>query len=486
MREINRIARLITEDPDIFNVLETTEAPVKPQAPPRPRPAQPRPFNPPRPKEQPAPKAGGTETETPVKSPSKPKPKPDIRPWNPPRPKEDTTPKAKKAYFFTEDYEDEVSQSTQKFWSELRKAEHTFAKHPVLAMYGQESVRKAFLDNIERLSQAFPKFANMPVQQRLYSVFRKVFLLMSQVSQLESNIRGELEQIAKETVSEVYGVPVDQLEAMLTVDRSQLKSDLLGGGQGNQDEGEYDEDEYDEDEYDEGEYDEDDTPDNTVRDQINKRVTLNILTQGAAVHNMMTIYNLATKKLNKLNPQLVKIYKRLSPGMLSSYWIMDFAAMANLVDLTVGTSSVKYQDNDDGSDPTPIVVAKAKNFPILIQELVKGVMELLSHHGLSGLDQHTTKKVLKSADVLTDEPWLIQVGPHIWRSFLKIVPKGSDLATVVAKLATKEPQFIHDLLSRTIEDLHRDMDPVEQREAIQDMIDEIEEHTGEDYDDIEY
>lgn len=478
------------------NIIETTTvpAPVKP-APTKPKPDI-KPWNPPRPKEDTAPKAGTTTTEPkPGTIPAKPKPKPDIKPWNPPRPKEDPAPKAK-AFIF-EAYEDEVNPSTRDFWGGLRKSQHTFAKHPILAMYGEESAKKAFVDNVERLSRAFPEFNNLPQNRRLQMVYQKSVSLFQQVMRIEARYKTQLEQIAKETVSEVYGIPEDAMIASLTMNAG---ANFDSPQKRSKPQETVDQEFGDSQEYGESE-EGTDRPD--VQDQINKRVTLNILTQGAAVHNMMTIYNLASEKINDLNPQLLQMYKELSPGMLSMYWLQDFIAMAEMLRGAVaGSVKVVYSDDEEeevevdefealfnepkqkSEEEGPKIHALGMCFPILIQELVKGVMELLSHHGLADLDEQTTSQVLKSADVLTDEPWLIQVGPHIWRSFLKIIPKGSDLAMVVAKLATKDPKFIHDLLSQTIEEVHGDRDPVNQRQAIQDMIDEIEEYTGEDIEDL--
>jgi hypothetical protein len=73
-----------------------------------------------------------------------------------------------------------------------------------------------------------------------------------------------------------------------------------------------------------------------------------------------------------------------------------------------------------------------------------------------------------------NEPWMIQIGPHVWKSFLKIVPRGSNLPVVIARLASQDAKFIHDILSQTIESIHADLDPEEQRQAISDMLDRVE------------
>lgn len=509
-------------------ITETTAVPTKPGTAPgtKPTPTKPRPrpetkpWNPPKPKEDPSPKAASTETPTKpgtVPTPTKPRPKPDIKPWNPPRPKEDPAPKARaKAFFLREAYEDEVNPSTRRFWGDIRRSPHTFGKHPILAMYGEESARKAFDDNIERISRAFPEFNDLPPRQRLHKIYQASTRIFMQLSQIESRFRPQLEQIAKEVVSETYGIPIEAMIAQLGNDAAiNFEQGRRGSGQrGTGQQGQRQSRGRVEVDPEGGEPEGQD-----VSKQINKRITMNLLTQGAAVHNMMTIYHLAQQKLNSLEPRLLEQYKRLAPGMMSMYWLMDFIAMADMLGGAIaGSVRVIYDQENDGDDDHdadefsklfdddkaeeseerfegesdqdnveydgPKIKAVGSNFPILIQELVKGVMEVLSHHGLADLDETTTRRVLQASDVMTDEPWLIQIGPHIWRSFLKIVPKGSDLAMIIAKLATKDPDFIHDLLSKTIEEVHANRDPLAQRQALQDMIDEIEDYTGSDIDDL--
>lgn len=414
---IRQIGRLLTEDPDVMAA--PAPAPVAPPAKPRPRREPFKPFNPPKPKESPKPKA-----------------------------------KAKK---IEEDYDDEVDPSTRGFWSDIRKSKHTFGKHPLLAMYGEESARKAFENNIEKISRAFPEFANLPRQQRLNMIFGQAVNLFSRLERIESRYRDELEEIAIEIVSQVYKIPEDMLNAFLEKPSASDWDDDENGQ----------EEEYDD-------YEDYEDSEEDLSSEVNKRITLNALSQGAAVHNMMTIHKLASAKIRQLDPKLENMYDQLSPGLLSPYWLMDFTRMAGMLkDNVVGKAQVKY------SGDNPEVYASGMCFPVLVQELVKGVMELLSHHGLAGLDKRQTKKVLKQADVLEDEPWLIQIGPHLWRSFLKIVPKNSDLATVVARLAQQDPKWIHDLLSNTLENVHAGRDLTTQKEQLQEIIDEIEEYVDE-------
>jgi hypothetical protein len=369
-------------------------------------------------------------------TPVKPKPKPTFDPFAPPRPKEAPRPKARKKRI-AEAFDDEAHQNVVRFWKDIRKQPHPYSKHPIMAMYGHESAQRAFQTSAERVRKTFPGLQAYDMN----SIGGGAYQIMHKIMRIESRYAKQLEEIAKDVVSKIWNVPRDILDARLTQNVSLDHND-----------------------------DEEDEEDVDIS-EINKRITMNALTQGAAVHNMMTMHRFVESELKALDPQLLEAYDKLSSGTEHTYWLMDYSSLANLAGAAVGTSNVEYDDED-----RPTIVAQAMIFPVLIQELVKGVMELLSHHGLSHLSKGQLKKVLRVADKTTDEPWLIQIGPHLWTSFLKIVPEHSRLAETIAKIAKRDPNFIHDLLSRTIEAVHSDSSVENIKEELRELIDEVEEY----------
>jgi hypothetical protein len=417
---IRRLAAALTDDPDI---IESKPVIAPPAAPPNPS------TRPPQRKDKPSP-----------------------TPFRPPKPSKLPKPKA---YLLEEDFEGSAHPGTVGFWKDIRRSEHPYGKHPLMAMYGYEKAEKAFGHSLERMREIFPRLRNSSPQEITQAAPDLAMEAFMEVARAEAPYARELIEIAKKAVAQVWGVPIGMLNAMLTRD--------VGGG----DDGDAGPEEEDLPER-EGAADE-------LRGQINKRITMNTLTQGAAVHNMATIHHVVSEQLNALNPQLLDIYQRFSAGATHFYWIIDLVNITSMAlqGQTIGTASVEY----DGDEP--VVVAKAVNFPVLVQELVKGVMELLSHHGLEGLGPEELSTVYRHADKLTDEPWLIQVGPHLWRTFLQIVPKGHELANVVATLARQEPDYIHKVLSQTIEAAHAGEDPVATKQALIDLMDELEEHEQE-------
>lgn len=394
-----------------------------------------------------------------------------------------------------EDYEQGVNPSIQNFWNNIRQSRHPFSVHPILAMYGAETAEGAYGHSIEQLVRAFPQLENVPDQQLPMMAQQLAMRAFQQVAQLEAPYREQLEHLAVELVSRVWGIPPEMLDAKLEPPR------MMGGG----DEGEGD-----------AEIPEVDIENVPIdREQVNKRITMNALTQGAAVQNMATIHHAARDEIEDINPQLLQAYGQFAIGSTHLYWLMDFANVTRemLSQATVGTARVVYGDDeaqgpdeegkpgeglgepeeegDFDLDPeeevsNAKVVARAINFPVLVQELVKGTMEMLSHHGLEGLSREELAGIYQEADRLEDEPWLIQVGPQLWRAFLKIVPKGHSLADVVATLAVQEPKLIHKILSDTLESLRLGEDPAGPREALTELMVQLEEETPAQFDRDDY
>src|SRR5205823_7645430 len=60
--------------------------------------------------------------------------------------------------------------------------------------------------------------------------------------------------------------------------------------------------------------------DDELRGEINKRLTLNWLIQGAAQHAGMTFHHLVRDELNVINPKLLPLYDQYALINLLQYW----------------------------------------------------------------------------------------------------------------------------------------------------------------------
>jgi septum formation topological specificity factor MinE len=145
--------------------------------------------------------------------------------------------------------------------------------------------------------------------------------------------------------------------------------------------------------------------------EVSKRTFINGLIQGAGI-NSLNMFHLVSDELNTIDPNLINMYGLLTAFAELGYWVTP-----SLVGTALSGGPVGGKVQLDFSQEEPRVVAVAINFPILVQELVKGVMELMSSHGLPE-DESIRDQVLNKADTLEDESWDIRFGPEIWKKLL--------------------------------------------------------------------
>lgn len=313
----------------------------------------------------------------PSTTPSRPKPsepsKPERDPFKPlkspktkPKAKEDENEEDKDLEIdmisktLDEAYEEEAHVSTINFWENLpSNKSHVFSKHPIMAMHGKNLARKSH-------EYTSDYKASMP----------ELMDVMMKIMRIEQGHSEQLVQLAKEIVSKIWGI-----------DESMLKAELDQPSESDFEE----EDEL-------GEFPEE------LRHKINKRLTINTMSQGAAVHQMLTAHHMVDKALNLISPELLDLYNRISKGSAHSYWLIDIPALlSNLTSHAVGMSKV-----NDGK-----IEAKAIIFPVLVQELSKGVAELISHHGFEDDEEEEIENIIKHSDKMEYEPYQIQIGPEL-------------------------------------------------------------------------
>lgn len=393
--------------------------------------------------------------EAPTKPNTTPKSPPKPSPWNPPLPSTYPMPKpkARERSQLRETFERSVHPSSSQFWSKLpQNKKHIFGKHPIFALHGLDKAKRSWQAGVDGLKKLYPDLTNIPNPQLMQRIRELVTRAFRDIMHIERPHAKQLENLAVDLVHKTWNVPKKLLLAKLS------KPTHLG--QDGDDEPDDHEDTAD----DIADYDLE-----SYRDLINKRLTLNTMTQGAAVHNMYTIHHMAAERLREISPELLDLYSKFAVGANTQYWLIDFAALANLANFAGG--GVKLSRDGDEIK----INAQAMIFPVLVQELVKGVMELLTLHGMSDLDEQQYETVMRHADKLEYEPWQIQVGTELWKAFLKIIPRGFPIHEIIPILSRQSPKFIHDLLSDTLDDIRSNRDPENARRVLSNMVNELRE-----------
>lgn len=98
-----------------------------------------------------------------------------------------------------------------------------------------------------------------------------------------------------------------------------------------------------------------------------------------------------------------------------------------------------------------IVASRATNWQLLAKELVKGTAELICLHGLNQLDDETYRRVLRVADQLDLEPWMLQSGGELWRRLLASFPTDRPIAKVMMDLARLPGGSLESVIATMIE-----------------------------------
>lgn len=149
-----------------------------------------------------------------------------------------------------------------------------------------------------------------------------------------------------------------------------------------------------------------------AKDEVYRRRFMNAMIQGAA-KKCNHMFHMVDDELTDLDPRLPNKYAKMMAAADYMYYIIP--EMENGVN--GGVVRVQFPT---ASNPKAVIYAQAMVFPVLIHELVKGVMELLSAHALPK-NKRLGEYVINKADFLAAEPWDMRMGPGLWGRFTNMI-----------------------------------------------------------------
>jgi len=149
-----------------------------------------------------------------------------------------------------------------------------------------------------------------------------------------------------------------------------------------------------------------------ANEEVYKRRFVNAMIQGAA-KKCNHMFHMADDELTELDPRLPNKYSKMMAGADYAYYITSGLESA----VSGGVVKVQFPSK---SNPKAVIYAQAMVLPVLIHELVKGVMELISAHGLPK-NKKVGEYVINKADFLAAEPWDMRLGPGLWSRFTNLI-----------------------------------------------------------------
>jgi hypothetical protein len=149
-----------------------------------------------------------------------------------------------------------------------------------------------------------------------------------------------------------------------------------------------------------------------------KRRFINSLIQGSAKKGHY-MFNLVQQELNRIDDRLLNLYGVVMSINDLLYWILPDETLEAMSG--GGGESMGGSEKVDAQTDPPTIVARGVMFPILVHEVIKGVMEVLGTQGLP-TDPKAAEMVMASQDTLPYEIWDIRLGPVFWEKFIEAYP----------------------------------------------------------------
>ena len=273
----------------------------------------------------------------------------------------------------------------------LRTNRTSLGEHPAFPPEEEEKfVVNLILDTFEEISEK--------VNVQDYSTLESELAhIISQCRKIEKENIEALEQLCSKIVGELFDIPSDTLKMEWhIVNKVDTSTERLVP------------------ERTEG-FSFDDIDDmNYLSAEIYKRRMLNALVAGASMYYMNFIGEYI-KEIFEINPDLPSLYKK----------IIDY----NNFLLYVSKDTLNEKGSSDGGkvdvtisskDEYPIIKAEGLIFPILVEESIKGILELAISRGLpENIDK--AKYVISKADFKIAEVWDMRLGFALWKLIEKEV-----------------------------------------------------------------
>lgn len=149
-----------------------------------------------------------------------------------------------------------------------------------------------------------------------------------------------------------------------------------------------------------------------------KRRLINSMVQGASKRGHY-MYHMVSQKIREItgSETLVNLYGVLMSVNDTLYWQLSDDQMKMMMGGGGGNASIGGKESVDRNTDPPTIYARAINFPILVHELIKGVMEVIAIKGRPKDEEGNEldfSQIEQTEDTLEKEIWDLRLGPAIW------------------------------------------------------------------------
>lgn len=215
--------------------------------------------------------------------------------------------------------------------------------------------------------------------------------ILGECKKLESKNREALEELCANIINDLFQIPEDTIEIeSRIVDKIDTSSERLIPEKTT-------------------DFSFDNIEDmNNLTDEIYKRRLLNALVAGAAMYYTNNIGSYV-KQLFEIDSDLPSLYKKA----LDYNNVLMFYEKDTFND-NHSTNGGKVDVTISSNDTYPMIKAEGLLFPILVEETIKGILELAISHGLPKSSEKA-KYVIGKSDFKLAELWDMRLGYSLWK-----------------------------------------------------------------------
>jgi hypothetical protein len=190
-----------------------------------------------------------------------------------------------------------------------------------------------------------------------------------------------------------------------------------------------------------------------MREEIQKRIILNGLVHGSAMHIWKSAHYIISEKIGEIDSLLMQLYDVYTAAIGWGMWQMSpEMALASIEEqgLTQGKNELKFEEAGEAECN---IECSGINFPVLLHEVTKGAMDYLICHGIP---QEFTEEELTyyyaKADAYENEYWHYLLSPSLWVSFVEAADLSTqELPLAIARLTKLSYQELSSVMTSCID-----------------------------------
>ncbi len=174
-----------------------------------------------------------------------------------------------------------------------------------------------------------------------------------------------------------------------------------------------------------------------MRKEIEKRVILNGLVHGCAMHIWKSAHYIVKEEVDAIDPVLMPLYNSYTASVGWMMWQMTPDMALTEISghgLAQGKNELKFEEEGEAECD---IQCDAINFPVLLHEVAKGAMDYLICHAIP--EDYTEEELTyyySKADAYENEFWHYLLSPTLWTSLIEAANINTqEIPMVISRLA---------------------------------------------------